>query len=71
MIDDNAPLLVFGGPYYNLQATIAMRVEAERLGIPACNVVCTGDVVAYAAAPEQTVQLIRDWGIAVVAGNCE
>lgn len=71
MIDDNAPLLVFGGPYSNLQATIAMRAEAERLGIPACNVICTGDVVAYAAAPEQTVQSIRDWGIAVVAGNCE
>ncbi len=71
MIDDNAPLLVFGGPYSNLQATAAMRAEAERLGLPASNVICTGDVIAYAAAPEETAQLIRDWGITVVAGNCE
>lgn len=71
MIDHTIPLLVFGGPYSNLEATVAMRTEAERLGIPPGNVICTGDVVAYAAAPEETVQLIRDWGIAVVAGNCE
>ena len=71
MIDDTAPLLVFGGPYSNLQATIAMRAQADRLGLPASNVICTGDVVAYAAAPEETTQLIRDWGIDVVAGNCE
>lgn len=71
MIDDTVPLLVFGGPYSNLQATIAMRADADRLGLPASNVICTGDVVAYAAAPEETTQLIRDWGIAVVAGNCE
>jgi len=71
MIDDTAPLLVFGGPYSNLQATVAMRAQAEQLGIPTSNVICTGDVVAYAAAPEETAQLIRDWGIRVIAGNCE
>lgn len=71
MIDDTLPLLIFGGPYSNLEATVAMRALAARLGIPPGNVICTGDVVAYAAAPEETVQLIRDWGIAVVAGNCE
>jgi predicted phosphodiesterase len=64
-------LLVFGGPYSNLEATGAMRDEAERLGIPPSNVVCTGDVVAYGADPQATVDLVRDWGIPVVMGNCE
>lgn len=71
MIDESKPLLLFGGPYSNLQATTEMRTEAERRGIPAGNVICTGDVVAYAAQPEATTQLIRDWGVQVVAGNCE
>jgi predicted phosphodiesterase len=65
------PLLVFGGPYSNLAATLAMRAEADRLGIPASQTICTGDVVAYGADAEETTQLIRDWGIHVVAGNCE
>ena len=71
MIDPTKPLLVFGGPYSNLQATEAMQAEARRLVIPPQNVVCTGDVVAYAADPEPTARLIKDWGVAVVAGNCE
>ena len=71
MIVDTLPLLVFGGPYANLQAAMAMRAHADRLGLPVSNVICTGDVVAYAAAPEETAQFIRAWGIAVVAGNCE
>ena len=71
MIDSRSPLLFFGGPYSNLQATMALRAEAERRGIPSSNVICTGDVVAYAAQPEMTTQMIRDWGIKVVAGNCE
>lgn len=64
-------LLVFGGPYSNLQATGAMRAEARRLGIPASHIICTGDVVAYCADPEETARLVREWGIHVVAGNCE
>lgn len=66
-----APLLVFGGPYSNLAATLAMRTAAERLEISRDRVICTGDVVAYCAHPEETVTAIRDWGIHVVAGNCE
>ena len=40
----NGPLLVFGGPYSNLQATRAVLDEAARRGIPAKRVICTGDV---------------------------
>lgn len=67
----SGPLLVFGGPYSNLLATKAMRAEAERLGIPNGNVICTGDVVAYAAEPSETTSEIMDWGITTVMGNCE
>jgi len=65
------PLLIFGGPYSNLAATLAMRAEAERRKIPATRVICTGDLVAYCAKPQETVDLIREWGIHVVMGNCE
>jgi predicted phosphodiesterase len=65
------PLLVFGGPYSNLQATTALRDEAGRLGIPPERTICTGDVVAYCANPEETTRAIRDWGCHVIAGNCE
>ena len=67
----SGPVLIFGGPYSNLAATRAMQAEASRLGISAKQVICTGDLVAYCAEPEATVQLIRDWGIPVVMGNCE
>jgi predicted phosphodiesterase len=70
-ISNDKPLLVFGGPYSNLAATQAMRAKAERLGIPPNQIICTGDIVAYGAEPEETTQAIRDWGIHVVAGNCE
>lgn len=65
------PLLVFGGPYSNAEATKAIITEAARLAIPAENVLCSGDLVAYCASPQETVNLIREWGIAVVMGNCE
>jgi hypothetical protein len=67
----DGPVLVFGGPYGNIQATHAMKAEAERLGVPPERTLCTGDLVAYCAAPAETVALIRDWGIPVVRGNCE
>jgi len=65
------PLLCFGGPYSNLEATRAMREEATRLGIPAHRVICTGDIVAYCANPNETATEIRDWGCHVIKGNCE
>jgi len=64
-------LLVFGGPYSNLAATTALQARASELRIPAERIICTGDMVAYCAEPEQTIELIRRWGIHVVMGNCE
>jgi predicted phosphodiesterase len=65
------PLLVFGGPYSNLAATRAVRADAEQLSIPPERIICTGDLAAYCAEPEETVSLIREWGVHVVLGNCE
>lgn len=63
-LDD--PIVLFGGPYSNLQATQALIARAD--GRP---MICTGDVVAYCGAPARTVALVRAAGCPVVAGNCE
>lgn len=65
------PVLVFGGPYSNLQATTALLKEARSRDIAPENIICTGDVVAYCGDATKTVDLIRDAGIHVVMGNCE
>ena len=39
----DAPVLLFGGPYSNLQATQALVELAKREGIPASHMICTGD----------------------------
>ncbi|WP_135507450.1 metallophosphoesterase family protein [Roseovarius aestuariivivens] len=67
----SGPVLVFGGPYSNLQAVTALREVAERSGIAPMHVICTGDIVAYCAEAAATLAEIRDWGCTVVAGNCE
>jgi predicted phosphodiesterase/uncharacterized Fe-S cluster-containing radical SAM superfamily protein len=64
-------VLVFGGPYRNLEATRAVLAAAARRGIPPRRIVCTGDVVAYGADAGATLDLVRRSGIAVVMGNCE
>lgn len=64
-------MLLFGGPYSNYAATAAMQRRAEALGIPPERIVCSGDVVAYCGEPCETLDLIRDWGIHLVMGNCE
>lgn len=71
LFDDDAPVLIFGGPYSNLQATQALRAQARQLGIPPDHVICTGDVVAYCGDPVATVTELCDWGCFVIAGNCE
>jgi hypothetical protein len=65
------PLMVFGGPYSNLEATRAVLDEATRLSISADRIICTGDVVAYGADAAATVDLVRDRVSHVVMGNCE
>lgn len=65
------PLLLFGGPYSNLRALHALMAVAERLGIAPAQMICTGDVCAYAAEAERTAQTVRALGCPVVAGNCE
>ena len=67
----NRAVALFGGPYSNLEATRAVLAEAERRQIPPERIVCTGDVVAYAADAKATVDLVRESGIRVVMGNCE
>ena len=67
----DGPVLFFGGPYSNLEATRAVLAEAVRRQIPPERIVCTGDVVAYAADARATVDLVRRSGIQVVMGNCE
>lgn len=65
------PVLLFGGAYSNLAATKAIKSAADQLGLPPTNCICTGDIAAYCAHPEESVGLILDWGIPVVMGNCE
>lgn len=69
--DGDGPLLVFGGPYSNLRATEALIAEAGRLDIPPHRVICTGDVVAYCAEPDETARAVARWGCHVIQGNCE
>jgi len=69
--DVTGPLLIFGGPYSNLPALLAMKEKAEQLGIPPEQCICTGDIVAYCAQPQETVAAIRDWGVHCLMGNCE
>lgn len=64
-------LLIFGGCYSNLAATQAMRDVAIQLKLKPQQIICTGDLVAYCGEPVQVVDLIRDWGIHVLMGNCE
>lgn len=65
------PLLIFGGPYSNLQATQELLTLARGRGYQSHQIICTGDVVAYCANPQECVDVVRDAGIHVVMGNCE
>ncbi len=65
------PIMVFGGPYGNLEATAALLAAAQRARIPPARMLCTGDLVAYCADPQATVDMIRGAGITVIMGNCD
>src|SRR5262245_29920450 len=56
-------VLIFGGPYSNLQATEAVLVAAKRLKITRAHIICTGDMAAYCGDPVATMDLVRDSGI--------
>ena len=64
-------LLIFGGCYSNLEATIALKNWAEQHGYSPEQCICTGDIVAYAASPVETVGLVRSWGVHCIQGNVE
>ncbi len=66
----NRPVPVFGGVLSNLHALHALLDAVRHLGTPPA-MICTGDVAAYCADPEACAALIRETGIAVLAGNCE
>lgn len=67
----DAPLLAFGGPCSNLQATQALIARARALAIPPQRCLCTGDTVAYCAHPAETVAELRAFGCPVAAGNVD
>src|SRR5579872_2062234 len=67
----DGPVLVFGGPYSNLEATRAVLAEARRLGIPPQRIICTGDIVAYGADARATLAAVREAGGWAIMGNCE
>jgi predicted phosphodiesterase/pyruvate-formate lyase-activating enzyme len=67
----DGPVLVFGGPYSNLEATLAVLAEARRRAIPRERILCTGDIVAYGADAVATTAALREAGISAVMGNCE
>ena len=59
-------LVLFGGPYSNLQA-----FEAFETAVEARPAICTGDVVAYCGQPAETINALQNTGWPVIAGNCE
>jgi uncharacterized Fe-S cluster-containing radical SAM superfamily protein len=67
----DGPVLVFGGAYSNLEATEAVLAEARVRGIPPRRILCTGDIVAYAADAKPTLALLRHAGMHMIMGNCE
>src|SRR5260370_20517948 len=66
----DGPILVFGGPYSNLEATQAVLAAAAARGIPPRRIVCTGDIVAYGADAAATLAAVRAAGIWAGMGKC-
>src|SRR5690606_24960153 len=67
----DGPVLIFGGPYSNLDATEALIALAGTLAVPPGRAICTGDVAAYCADPQATTDALREWGCPVLMGNCQ
>ena len=62
----DAPLVLFGGIYSNLQAFFALTEAAG-----AREMICTGDVVAYCGDPVDTTAAYVLEDMHGIAGNCE
>lgn len=67
----DAPVLVCGGAYSNLEALEALFAEAGRLAVPSGRIIHTGDVVAYGADPQGCVDLLKTSGAHAIQGNVE
>ncbi|MCA8870138.1 MAG: metallophosphoesterase family protein [Rhodobacteraceae bacterium] len=64
-------ILLFGGPYSNLEATKAVLQAATDNAIPVERIILTGDIIGYCGNPAETLELIRKSGVAAVAGAVE
>ena len=69
--DITEPIVVFGGPYSNLQALQEIKRICQRWKLPPSHIFCTGDIVAYCAHPGDSIAFVKEWGIHVIAGNVE
>ena len=58
---------IFGDIHANLEAFEAVLADAEQLGCT--DYVCTGDIVGYAADPNECLRIVRDMNCPVVKGN--
>lgn len=63
--------MVFGGVYSNYQSLEELYRIAKAEGIKPSNIISTGDIVGYCAAPSECLDLIEDWGIHGIQGNVE
>lgn len=69
--DIEGKILLFGGVYSNLAALDAVIAIANDRGIAPTHMMCLGDVVAYCADAQASVERIRELGCPVLSGNCE
>lgn len=67
----DAPVLVCGGAYSNLEALTALFEAARALAIPPERIIHTGDAVAYCANPAETADLLRASRAHAIQGNVE
>lgn len=63
--------LLFGGVYSNYQALSKLREIASDQNIKPSNIICTGDILGYCAEANESIELIREWGIRSILGNVE
>ncbi len=64
-------LLMFGGVYGNLQALKKLKKWADENNYCNENIFCTGDILGYCAQPAESIKLLQQWDINIIAGNVE